>query len=244
MKIHFIISILIASAITAGAFAQTYPIHTQPDTIASQSPTIENHDTLSIDSVFLNLIKVVEQLPASPDELNDTGLGALDFLSSAYEDADYYSSGCDTPPSLYNSDTQIFIKELPEHIVSEFCQPIVGSVTSPFGLREDGRRMHKGVDLSLHRGDSIRAAIGGQATRVGYERKGYGYFIIVDHPEGVQTRYAHLQQPLVKPGDIINPGKIIAIGGTSGNSTGPHLHFEIRCQGKPLDPTPLLQPRK
>lgn len=220
-------ALLIASVFSAGAI------------VHSQAPG-EPAEPAAVDSLFLSLILAVGGADEEEegDELN---LGALDFLSSVYEDADYYSTGLlDERCQPKNPGTRVFVGSLPETLARDFCRPAGGRITSPFGLREGGNRMHKGVDISLQSGDTIRAAISGTVSRVGYERGGYGHFIIIDYPGGVQSRYAHLKESLVKPGDPITPGKAIAIGGSSGNSTGPHLHFEIRCGGMPMDPTPLI----
>lgn len=227
MKLRYSITILIASVISAGAIAQ------------SEEPT-------EVDSIFMSLVKIVGN--TSPQQEEDAeieafNLGALDYLSSVYEDSDYYMTGTCGDYQNGEIDTSVYVHGLPEHIILQFRRPILGRITSPFGLRKGGKRMHKGVDISLCRGDSIKAAFSGTVARVGYERHGYGYFIIIDHADGVQSRYAHLHRPLAKPGDPVLPGKIIGLGGSTGNSTGPHLHFEIRRYGKPVDPTPLLTRR-
>ena len=225
MKLRFKLLLLIASVYSTGAIAQT------------SSPA-------EVDSIFISLIKTVSSTPTPlTDEENEIAafnLGALDYLSSVYEDSDYYMTGPIGNYSNAKIDANICIKGLPDTLINQFCNPVRGTITSKFGLREDGTRMHKGVDISLCQGDSVMVAFAGTISRVGYERHGYGYFVIVDHPDGVQSRYAHLQRPLTKPGESVQPGKIIGLGGSTGNSTGPHLHFEIRRYGKPVDPTPLL----
>lgn len=223
-------TLLIASVLSTGAI------------VHSKEPQRRDSSRADTDSLFLSLIQVVGASP-TPAETQEPELNlkVLDVLSSVYEEADYYTTGlCDERLRPKNPNTKVYVDGLPDKIIHEFQRPVEGRITSHFGLREGGNRMHKGVDIALQKGDSIRAAISGTVTRVGYERGGYGYFIIVDHPGGIQSRYAHLQQPLIKPGTPITPGTIIAIGGSSGNSTGPHLHFEIRCGGTPMDPTPLL----
>ncbi len=193
------------------------------------------------DSALITILSLVETLSADPGEPEPFSLGALDYLSSVYEDTDYYTNGTSAdyaPPRAV--DDRIYIHGLPDHLLAQFHHPVRGKITSRFGLRNSGKRMHKGVDISLCRGDSIGCAFNGTVERVGYEKGGYGYFVIVSHPDGVQSRYAHLQCPLAKPGDRVLSGDIIGLGGTSGNSTGPHLHFEIRRYNRPVDPTPLL----
>lgn len=197
-----------------------------------------------VDQRLMSLVRAVgtaERQTAESDPLN---LSALDYLSSVYEDSDYYTTGnCGKTGNLKNVDASVYIHGLPQQLLSNFAIPVSGRITSAFGLRDTGNRMHKGVDIALNHGDSVCAAFDGKVARVGYERNGYGYFIIIEHTDCVESRYAHLQRPLVKPGDEIAAGQEIALGGTSGNSTGPHLHFEIRCHRTPLDPTPLISRR-
>jgi murein DD-endopeptidase MepM/ murein hydrolase activator NlpD len=75
------------------------------------------------------------------------------------------------------------------------------------------------------------------------ERGGYGLYIVVVRDPQLSTLYAHLDWPLVQPGDVVTAGQAIALMGSTGNSTGPHLHFEVRLAGIPVDPLPLLQAR-
>lgn len=118
--------------------------------------------------------------------------------------------------------------------------PIVGRLTSRFGYRPSFGRMHKGVDISLHIGDTIVAAMDGTVERVSVDPKGYGLFVCIRHPNGMETRYAHLSRSLVSPGMNVSVGEPIALGGNTGNSTGPHLHFETRVNGTALDPTTMF----
>lgn len=201
-------------------------------------------DSAKVDPVFLSLVEAVSTVEKQNAEADPLNLSALDYLSSVYEESDYYASGDCAKQKRKNIDASVYINGLPDELLNNFHVPVAGRITSPFGLREDGNRMHKGVDISLKKGDNVCAAFNGKVLRVGYERNGYGYFIILDHGDGFQSRYAHLQEPLVKPGDTITSGALIAYGGTSGNSTGPHLHFEIRHCKTPLDPTPLLKKNK
>jgi murein DD-endopeptidase MepM/ murein hydrolase activator NlpD len=116
-------------------------------------------------------------------------------------------------------------------------------VTSGFGMREhpiDGREhFHSGVDLRMSEGTAIRAAAGGVVRRAG-ERGGYGQAIEVDHGNGLSTLYAHASALAVQPGDVIQPGQALGWVGQTGNATGPHLHFEVRMQGRPIDPKRAL----
>lgn len=119
---------------------------------------------------------------------------------------------------------------------STWRAPIRGIVTSGYGYRPRMRRNHYGVDFALNMSDTIRAMADGVVTVRDFERRGYGYWLQLDHGNGVTTRYAHLRKFLVRVGDKVHAGQIIAIGGNSGFSTGPHLHFEIRLAGRPVNP--------
>lgn len=113
---------------------------------------------------------------------------------------------------------------------------------SPFGPR-DGRR-HTGVDLDASYGDTIYAAAPGVVVYAGDGISGYGDTVILLHANGYSSLYAHASELLVEEGRRVEPGDPIARVGTSGNASGPHLHFEIRKGLAPLDPRPLVRPPK
>ncbi len=112
-------------------------------------------------------------------------------------------------------------------------------VTSGFGARRDpfhgGERQHHGVDFGAAAGTPIRAAAAG-VVRFAGTRGGYGNVVIVAHPDGSETRYAHCRDLAVRAGEAVAAGQSIATVGSTGRSTGPHLHFEVRRDGKPVDP--------
>lgn len=124
--------------------------------------------------------------------------------------------------------------------VSEYSMPVPGYITSPYGYRKRFRRQHKGVDLKLHVGDTVRAAFSGKVRLTRYDRRGYGYYVIVRHHNGLETVYGHLSKFLVKPNQDIKVGEPIALGGNTGRSTGPHLHFETRYMGYPINPMAIF----
>ncbi|RRD37931.1 M23 family metallopeptidase [Leptotrichia sp. OH3620_COT-345] len=112
-------------------------------------------------------------------------------------------------------------------------------ITSPFGERvhpiSGQRRFHHGIDLRVDIGDPVISSAIGRVSFTGV-KGGYGNVVIIDHMYGFQTTYAHLNKILVKNGEIIGKGKVIAEGGNSGSSTGPHLHYEVRYNGTPIEP--------
>lgn len=122
--------------------------------------------------------------------------------------------------------------------VSSFAAPTTGMITSPFGWRR--RRMHKGVDIKVYVGDTIRAAFDGKVRVRKYERRGYGYYLVLRHTNGLETVYGHLSRQLVNQDEEVKAGQPIALGGNTGRSTGSHLHFEMRFMGIALDPSDII----
>lgn len=119
-----------------------------------------------------------------------------------------------------------------------FTMPTTGHVTSQFGMRR--RRMHYGMDLKVQTGDTIYAAFDGKVRVRQYERRGYGYYLVVRHPNGLETVYGHLSKFLVNVDDVVKSGQPIGLGGNTGRSFGSHLHFELRYLGKHIDPRDII----
>lgn len=115
-----------------------------------------------------------------------------------------------------------------------------GPVTSAFGWRRDpitgALRFHQGIDLRAAFGEAVTAAAAGRVVFSG-EQGGYGTTVVIEHDNGIQTRYAHLSSALVRAGEIVKAGDILGRAGSSGRSTGPHLHFEVTVDGRPADPS-------
>ncbi|MCR4829779.1 MAG: peptidoglycan DD-metalloendopeptidase family protein [Bacteroidales bacterium] len=122
---------------------------------------------------------------------------------------------------------------------SEFCFPVKNIVTSPYGWRQRWNRPHRGVDILVRIGDPVRACFPG-VVRVACPMGGYGNCIVIRHENGLETVYGHLSKVMVKPRQIVNAGDVIGLGGNTGRSTGPHLHFEVRFQYEPFDPEWIL----
>jgi murein DD-endopeptidase MepM/ murein hydrolase activator NlpD len=118
--------------------------------------------------------------------------------------------------------------------------PAQGTITSPFG--RDGARWHPGLDIGILQSLDVRAAAAGVVVLAGYMPgyDGYGAIVAVQHRFGYSTLYAHLSQPLVRPGQHVFAGEKIGIAGCTGWCTGTHLHFELRYLGLPIDPTLLM----
>ncbi len=115
---------------------------------------------------------------------------------------------------------------------------ISGKVSSYFGMRWG--RMHYGIDLKVQVGDTIRAAFDGKVRICQYEGRGYGYYVVVRHSNGLETVYGHLSEFLVSEDEAVKSGEAIALGGNTGRSTGPHLHFETRFLGRPFNPAQII----
>ena len=111
-------------------------------------------------------------------------------------------------------------------------------ITSHYGWR--WRRMHHGIDLALKTGTPIKSAFDGVVRISSYNRRGYGHYIVVRHNNGLETVYGHLSKRNVVKGDEVKAGDVIGLGGNTGRSTGPHLHFEARFVGQTINPAILF----
>jgi murein DD-endopeptidase MepM/ murein hydrolase activator NlpD len=123
--------------------------------------------------------------------------------------------------------------------------PTLGRLTSRFGLRrdptdEDGEEFHKGIDIASAKGTPVTATADG-IVRIASYQGGYGRLVVIDHGHGFRTCYAHNSRILVKPGDIVKRGQVIALMGTSGHSTGYHLHYEVWKNGQVVNPLRFVQ---
>ena len=107
-------------------------------------------------------------------------------------------------------------------------------VTSNFGARWG--RQHKGLDIKVYIGDTIRAAFSGKVRIVRYEPRGYGKYVVIRHDNGLETVYGHMSAQLVRENQEVRAGDVIGLGGNTGRSTGSHLHFETRLCGVALNP--------
>jgi murein DD-endopeptidase MepM/ murein hydrolase activator NlpD len=118
---------------------------------------------------------------------------------------------------------------------SYYYHPFKNYVSSGFGPRH--WVWHLGMDIKLNKGDSVVAAFDGIVRVTKYDRRGFGNVVVIRHPTGLETIYGHLSKVLVGSNQKVKAGDLIGLGGSSGYSTGNHLHFEIRYLGEPFDPT-------
>jgi len=130
--------------------------------------------------------------------------------------------------------------KLPDSVIISmkgYCMPTDSTyITDKFGYRPRRGRQHFGLDIRIKTGDTIRAAFDGKVRISRYERRGYGHYLVIRHPNGLETLYGHLSKKLVNENDIVHAGDPIALGGNTGRSTGPHLHFETRILGNAINP--------
>lgn len=125
-----------------------------------------------------------------------------------------------------------------------FIMPSSGNkISSKFGLREhpidNALRHHDGIDIAVPEGSPVKAAKAGEVIFSG-ERSGYGNTVVIRHANNYTSLYAHNADLMVKKGDMVQQGDIISLSGNTGKSTGPHLHFEIRKDGQPVDPEKMI----
>ena len=124
--------------------------------------------------------------------------------------------------------------------------PVSGVVSSHFGFRVSpggiGSTYHEGLDIASSYGNPVHATANGRITQAGWVN-GYGYLVEIDHGNGIKTRYGHNSALLVSVGDQVVQGQTISLIGSTGNSTGPHCHYEVRVNGEAVDPTLFLPAR-
>lgn len=115
-----------------------------------------------------------------------------------------------------------------------FVFPHKNRISHDFGTERYG--WHYGVDIKLNTGDSVFAAMDGVVRVNKYEKRGYGRVLVIRHAKGLETIYGHLSKAYVQSGQVVETGDLIGLGGNTGRSTGPHLHFEVRYLGEPVNP--------
>lgn len=159
--------------------------------------------------------------------LNHTAALSADLNDPAaniYQDwTDNLRSCAGSVPSNYKIDLRGFHMPTPSR-----------KINSHFGPRWG--RQHEGMDIKVYIGDTIRAAFDGKVRICKYNGGGYGYYIVIRHPNGLETLYGHLSKQIVKKNQIVRAGEPIGLGGNTGKSSGSHLHFETRVLGKPINP--------
>jgi murein DD-endopeptidase MepM/ murein hydrolase activator NlpD len=119
--------------------------------------------------------------------------------------------------------------------------PVNGGIAASFGWRTNPwPEFHKGLDLEANYGTPVHATAAGTVASAGWDG-GFGIKVDIDHGNGYHTWYAHLSRASVNPGQQVTKGQLIALSGSSGSSTGPHLHYQLMHDGQPIDPEPFLR---
>lgn len=167
--------------------------------------------------------------PAPADSTDD------EFASEFYTDFDTTAVHSEKFDVLNFNDSVMIVLNGPE--VGEYHHPVKGAPTSKFAFRK--YRYHLGEDVNLETGDSVSTIFNGK-VRIAQWSKTYGNVVIVRHPNGIETYYAHLSKLLVKTGDDVTAGQVLGLGGNTGHSHGSHLHFETRFKGQPFDPAMII----
>lgn len=202
-------------AISALLAVAAIPVHGQ-DLLARQAPV--DRKMAEVDTIMLRNITIKEDMESPASEL--------------YANWDNrYAHRATELPETYRIDLR------------HFCMPTTSRViTSNFGSRWGGQ--HKGLDIKVYIGDTIRSAFSGKVRIVRYEGGGYGKYIVIRHNNGLETIYGHLSKQLVKENQEVRAGDVIGLGGNTGRSTGSHLHFETRLCGVALNPALMFDFRE
>lgn len=190
-------------------------------------------DTLATEDKFTRIIL-----------LEDFTWKYLDLGKPVFDELEMYT-GWDS--SSIHAFKDLELEDMPEEItivlsdsLQGFCCPFTEKIRSRYSFRRT--RPHRGTDIALDTGDSVRVAFNGVIRVMEKSRNtgGYGNLLVVRHPGGLETYYGHLSKFLVKPGEIVKAGEVIGLGGSTGRSTGAHLHFETRYKGKAFDPERII----
>lgn len=165
-------------------------------------------------------------IPAAASDLNDKAMNdKISSIFKAVDDLEYYRDVVKYVP-------------LGKPVWSYWVTSKFGYRSDPFNKRKAG---HKGVDLASRTGNKIQVQAKGRVIRTEHGNRGYGNYVVVDHGNGFQTKYAHMHKIYVKKGDYLKINDTIGEVGSTGRSTGPHLHYEVLYRGEPVDPLPFIQ---
>lgn len=162
----------------------------------------------------------------------------VDFSDDIEPEIDIYTEGWNSKRVNPFSESDV-----PDNFVIDvtgYVMPVPGYVTSNYGYRPKFKRAHKGIDLKLQSNDTVVAAFDGKVRIVNYEARGYGNYVVIRHANGLETVYGHLNRHLVKEDQVVRAGDPIGLGGSTGRSTGPHLHFETRFMGYAINPAAIF----
>ena len=230
------------------------------EVIKAMRATVPAGGLFESDSASQNIYMSLADVEVARAMVQREGIGLGKFIEKALDAYDHMPAGplsggirtsLGSPPEPGKSSDRIFpehgvparapkpVKTTVDTSASFSSLPVDGRITSHFGARHDplgkGERWHKGLDIAAPAGTPVRAIAAGKVVFSGLAG-GYGNLVAIDHGNGVTTRYAHNRTLLVSIGDLITPGQEIAQVGSTGRSTGPHLHFEVIRDGQAVDP--------
>lgn len=218
MNFKKLLGVALIAAFAAGVNAQT---------ITSKSPHSDAHKQL-----LANQAKNKDQIRLI--EKNTF----IDLIDDIEPEPDIYTEGWNSKRVNPFKESEVPNSHVID--VTGYHMPCPGKVTSNYGYRARFGRMHKGIDLAIRSNDTIYAAYDGKVRLTNYEPRGYGKYVILRHPNGLETVYGHLNKFLVKADQVVKAGQPIALGGSTGRSTGPHLHFETRYMGYAINPSAIF----
>ncbi len=184
-----------------------------------QTPSLDNVSE-TLDNVEKNIQKRRESLLALQQE-----------LKAQQEEMGLPNGAVSLPGSLVGSSVSV---------TTPTGWPARGEVSSPYGLRWNGSDFHPGIDIANDMGTPIVATADGTVVTAGWNSGGYGNMVDIDHGNGIMTRYGHAMQVVVSVGQHVRRGQIIAYMGSTGFSTGPHVHYEVRINGQTVNPISYL----
>jgi murein DD-endopeptidase MepM/ murein hydrolase activator NlpD len=188
-------------------------------------------DTVSRNYYNYVLSRVNKAALKKEDENNLEGLFSGAGYYTTWDNINFYNS-----KDLLATDTTIDIC-LFDSLHPNYTHPCPGIITSPFGWRDGAK--HGGIDLDLNKGDKVFVAFDG-IVRMAIKHSGYGNVVVVRHYNGLESVYAHLSKIKVKVGQQIYAGDVVGLGGSTGRSTGSHVHFELRFKGLAINPANLI----
>ena len=229
-----------------------------PETVADRADRVFSKVTLSLKHIEQDQLARVQRLTSGAADTADNiqsimqnvGIKVPTVTASAASNADEGVGGPYVAPenvdqfeqSMADLDTALTRLETVRGAAESlpFRNPAPGKlITSPFGNRKDpflGRlALHTGTDFHFSPGEKVRATAPGKVVSAGWTG-GYGNMVEIDHGDGISTRYGHMEEVLVKAGDAVGSGETIGLAGSTGRSTGTHLHYEVRENGHPIDP--------
>ncbi len=184
--------------------------------------------------------EIIESVNDSID-LRSNFYDDADSLSEYFPASDLYESwdndGIYYPKVDFSAKKDTTVIVLCDEKTNFFVEPVKGRINSEYGYRH--RRFHYGIDINLNIGDSVKCAFDGM-VRVSRYHKGYGNVVVVRHFNGLETVYGHMSAAIVRENQLVKAGTLLGFGGSTGHSTGPHLHFEIRYLGSPMNPRKVV----